>query len=222
MQYAKLEEKIGYVFKNKNLLQTALTHKSFTNEHQGDNNERLEFLGDAVLGLVISNHLYTSLALNEGDMSKKRAQIVCAQALYTYASKIGLRDYLIVGQGEEENQKSLIADSFEAILAAVYLEAGLKKATEVIEKLVIPFMNEVKTIKDYKSTLQEYVQADKRSLEYIEKETTGPAHAKQFVIEVKMDGIKMGTGKGKTKKLAEQNAAREALEKMAGGAGSYE
>jgi len=222
MQYAKLEEKIGYVFKNKNLLQTALTHKSFTNEHQGDNNERLEFLGDAVLGLVISNHLYTSLALNEGDMSKKRAQIVCEQALYTYASKIGLRDYLIVGQGEEEIQKSLIADSFEAILAAVYLEAGLKKATEVIEKLVIPFMNEVKTIKDYKSTLQEYVQADKRSLEYIEKETTGPAHAKQFVIEVKMDGIKMGTGKGKTKKLAEQNAAREALEKMAGGAGSYE
>jgi len=222
MQYAKLEEKIGYVFKNKNLLQTALTHKSFTNEHQGDNNERLEFLGDAVLGLVISNHLYTSLALNEGDMSKKRAQIVCEQALYTYASKIGLRDYLIVGQGEEEIQKSLIADSFEAILAAVYLEAGLKKATEVIEKLVIPFMNEVKTIKDYKSTLQEYVQADKRSLEYIEKETTGPAHARQFVIEVKMDGIKMGTGKGKTKKLAEQNAAREALEKMAGGAGSYE
>ncbi|MCL2522436.1 MAG: ribonuclease III [Erysipelotrichales bacterium] len=222
MQYAKLEEKIGYVFKNKNLLKTALTHKSFTNENQGENNERLEFLGDAVLGLVISNHLYLSLALNEGDMSKKRAQIVCEHALFTYASKIDLSEHLIVGQGEEEIQKSLIADSFEAIIAAVYLEAGLKKATEVIEKLVIPFMNEVKTIKDYKSTLQEYVQADKRSLEYIEKDTTGPAHARQFVIEVKMDGIRMGIGKGKTKKQAEQNAAREALEKKAGKAGSYE
>ena len=218
--YNELEEKLGVVFKDKNILKEALTHSSYGNEHNCTFNERLEFLGDAVLEVSMSKYLYSTYNMNEGDMTKKRAQAVREEALDIYASKISLNKYLLLGKGEDSTggreRPAIIADAFEAVLGACFLEFGFDTTYEVFERLVVPYINEVVDIKDFKTILQEYAQSDKRSLQYEIIGQTGPAHNTLFEAIVKMDDdIIMGHGFGKTKKDAEQAAAKEALDKIA-------
>ena len=212
-----LEEVLGVKFNDKNLLTEALTHSSYGNEHNTKYNERLEFLGDAVIELLMSEYLYLKQEISEGKMTKKRAQSVCEEALVKYASKINLSDYILLGHGEElsngRKRPAIIADCFEAIFGAVYLDQGYFAAEDLFCKLVIPNLDLLDDIKDYKSTLQEYVQSFKNTLTYEQVEEKGPAHDKTYTYKVMMDGIVLGIGSGKTKKEAEQNAAKEALEK---------
>lgn len=217
--YSLLEQKLGLSFKNKNILIEALTHSSYGNEHGCDFNERLEFLGDAVLELSMSKYLISKYKMAEGDMTKKRAQSVREEALVIYASHLNLNEYLYLGHGEEMTggrlRPAVIADAFEALLGAVFKEFGFDTAYEVFSKIVIPYIDEVNSIKDFKTILQEEVQADKRTLDYRIVKEEGPAHNKQFTAEVLMDNIIMGRGVGKTKKDAEQEAAKVALLKKA-------
>ena len=212
-----LEEVLGFRFNNKALLTEALTHSSYGNEHNMPYNERLEFLGDAVIELLMSQYLYLNQNISEGQMTKKRAQSVCEEALVKYASKIKLSDYILLGHGEElsngRQRPAIIADCFEALFGAVYLDQGYFVAFELFEKLVIPYLDLLNDIKDYKSTLQEYVQSFKNTLNYELINEEGPAHDKTYTVKVLMDGICLGVGVGKTKKEAEQMAAKEALEK---------
>ena len=212
-----LEDVLGFHFNNKALLTEALTHSSYGNEHNTPYNERLEFLGDAVIELLMSQYLYLNQNISEGQMTKKRAQSVCEEALVKYASKIKLSDYILLGHGEElsngRQRPAIIADCFEALFGAVYLDQGYFVAFELFEKLVIPYLDLLNDIKDYKSTLQEYVQSFKNTLNYELINEEGPAHDKTYTVKVLMDGICLGVGVGKTKKEAEQMAAKEALEK---------
>ena len=215
----ELEVKIGYKFKNINLLRTALTHSSYGNEHDVDYNERMEFLGDAVLELAMSKRLYDAIHLDEGVLTKTRAKAVCEQALDLYASKIDLKEYLLLGKGEEQtggrNRSAIIADALEALLGAVYLDGGFVEAQSLIERLFIPYLNEVLKYRDYKSLLQEKLQSEKRTIRYEIVKDEGPANNKVFEAVVYMDEILMGRGVGKSKKEAQQNAAKDALEKEA-------
>ena len=212
-----LEEVLGIHFNNKGLLTEALTHSSYGNEHNTPYNERLEFLGDAVIELLMSQYLYLKSEISEGQMTKKRAQSVCEEALVKYADKINLKEYMLLGHGEElsngRNRPAIIADCFEAVFGAVYLDQGYFVAYELFEKLVIPHLDLLNDIKDYKSTLQEYVQSFKNTITYELISEEGPAHDKTYTVKVLMDGVTLGVGIGKTKKEAEQNAAKEALEK---------
>lgn len=212
-----LEDVLGFCFNNKALLTEALTHSSYGNEHNMPYNERLEFLGDAVIELLMSQYLYLNQNISEGQMTKKRAQSVCEEALVKYASKIKLSDYILLGHGEElsngRQRPAIIADCFEALFGAIYLDQGYFVAFEMFEKLVIPHLDLLNDIKDYKSTLQEYVQSFKNTLTYELINEEGPAHDKTYTVKVLMDGISLGVGVGKTKKEAEQMAAKEALEK---------
>ena len=211
-------ENFGIKIKNEDLLLNALTHSSYSNEHNTTNYERLEFLGDAVLELITSEYLFLNTHYNEGDMSKIRASYVCEEALYNYAQDINLKDYILVGHGQEKNINStIIADVFESIIAVIYLENGLHIVKDFILKLILPYIKKnVQFVHDYKSLLQEMVQTDKKSLDYILVEETGPAHEKKFTIEVQIDGMIYGRGIGKSKKEAEQNAARDAYKKSVG------
>lgn len=215
----EFQEKIGIKFSNLKILKTALTHSSYTNETNEENNERLEFLGDSLIGLFVGDYFYRNYDISEGVMTKKRAQAVCEDALFYYGKKIDLGQYLFLGKGEEisggRNQKAIIADAFEALIAAVYLDRGFKNAKLFFEKNVLPYIHDTFIIKDYKSELQELVQSDKRSISYEIIKEYGPAHKKVFVSEVKMEDISLGIGKGNTKKEAEQNAAHIALKKLA-------
>lgn len=215
----KLEKELGVQFQNKAILIEALTHSSFANENGVLCNERLEFLGDAVLELSMSKFLFEQYSFNEGEMTKKRAQGVCEDALCIYASHLGLTEYILLGNGEESsggrNRKAIIADAFEAVLGAVFEEFGFEIAYQVFSKLVLPYIDEILVIKDYKSRFQELVQADKRTISYSITNETGPSHNKKFEAVVYMDSIVMGRGCGKSKKEAEQQAALEALKKMA-------
>lgn len=219
MQLNKLEESLGYKFKNINLLTLALTHSSYANEHNVECNERLEYLGDAVLELAMSNELYHRLNLNEGVLSKTRAKAVCEEALNVYAEKINLSAYLFLGNGEEHSggrqRPAIIADALEAVLGAVFLDSNFEEAFKVVNKIILPYFNIVTQIKDYKSIFQEKVQADKRTLHYEIVKDEGPANDKHYEAVVYMDKILMGRGSGKTKKEAEQNAAKAALAKEA-------
>ena len=218
-KYTKLEKALGYTFKKIDLLILALTHSSYDNEHNMECNERLEYLGDAVLDLAMSQNLYHKLALDEGVLSKTRAKAVCEEALNVLASKIYLASYLLLGNGEEHSggrsRPAIIADAFEAVLGAIFLDSNFETAYKVVEKVVIPYYEIVTQIKDYKSIFQEKVQADKRTLHYEIVKDEGPANDKYYEAVVYMDKILMGRGSGKTKKEAEQNAAKEALSKEA-------
>lgn len=219
--YSELEKAIGVTFTNKALLVEALTHSSYGNEHNCPFNERLEFLGDAVLELCMSKYLISkNHSMDEGDMTKNRSQSVREEALDIYASKIELNEYLYLGHGEEvsggRNRPAIIADAFEALLGACFTEFGFDKTYQIFERLVVPYISLVVDIKDYKTMLQELVQADKRTLKYTIVSQSGPAHYKLFEAVVVMDeDILMGHGFGRTKKEAEQNAAKEALNKIA-------
>lgn len=215
----KFQEVIGYKFKNIELLHIALTHSSYANEHSIECNERMEFLGDAVLELAMSKYLYHSIDLDEGVLTKTRAKAVCEVALNVYAEKIHLANYLYLGKGEElsggRERPAIIADALEAVLGAVFLDSGFNSAYQIVEKFFIPYINETFQFKDYKSILQEKLQSEKRSIRYEIVRDEGPANNKTFEAVVYMDNILMGRGVGKTKKEAQQNAAKAALAKEA-------
>ncbi len=216
---SELEKILGIKFSDKKIIKEALTHSSYANEHGGECNERLEFLGDAVLELCMSKYLFKNMSLNEGDMTKKRAQSVREEALDIYANHINLIEFLYLGNGEELNlsrgKKAIVADAFEAVLGACFLEIGFDYVYEIFNKIVVPYFDEVNAIVDYKSKFQELVQADKRSLEYKIVGKEGPSHNTTFEAIVLMDEMIMGRGFGSTKKDAEQNAAKQALLKVA-------
>ncbi|MGM9969142.1 MAG: ribonuclease III [Anaeroplasma sp.] len=219
INYLELEKKIGYIFKNKDLLKIALTHSSYANEHTIECNERMEFLGDAVLELCMSNYLYNAIDLDEGVLTKTRAKAVCESALDLYAKRINLSKYLFLGRGEEQSggrkRPAIIADALEALLGAIFLDSNFKTAYKIVERLFIPYLNEVIKQKDYKSLLQEKLQSEKRTIRYEIVRDEGPTNNKIFEAVVYMDDILMGRGIGKTKKEAQQNAAKSALEKEA-------
>ncbi len=205
----------GIEIKNEELLKTALTHSSYSNEHNGENYERLEFLGDAVLELVTSEYLFLNTTYKEGDMSKIRASYVCEEALDAYAKDIELDQYILVGHGQEKDiNGTIVADVFESILAVIYIECGLLVVKKFILDLIVPYIEKKIQFKyDYKSLLQEMVQTDKKSLEYVLVDETGPAHKKTFTVEIRIDGMIYGKGVGSSKKEAEQRAAKDAYQK---------
>ena len=210
-------EKYGIKINDGKLLDIALTHSSYSNEHDCENYERLEYLGDAVLQVIISEYLYKNTDLPEGVMSKTRASYVCEKALAEYANVIGYVPYIRVGHGQQGNvNETIIADIFEAILGAIYLDQGFDVAKKYIYDVVVPYIIEGKQFfDDYKTALQEMVQTDKKSLEYVLVSESGPSHDKTFVYEVVIDNIVYGRGTGKSKKDAEQEAAKDAIKKCA-------
>ena len=210
-------DKYNVKIKDQNLLNTALTHSSYSNEHGGENYERLEFLGDAVLQLITSEYFYKKYNVQEGELSKIRASFVCEEALAQYAKDVGIDKYIKVGNGQIKNiNDTIIADTFESVLGVVFLDQGFDVAKRYALEVLSPYVLEHHVfLGDYKSRLQEMVQTDKKSLEYRLVSESGPSHDKTFVFEVVIDGIVYGKGKGKSKKEAEQNAAHSALMKVA-------
>ena len=208
--------------KDLSLYKTAFSHSSYVNEHKVKANyERLEFLGDAVLDLVVADYLYNNHKETEGEMTKVRAKYVCENANYVYATDLELQKYILLGHGEiktgEPIKKAIVADIFEALMGAIYLDQGYATVRKTILKIVVPYIEnpEISFFSDYKSSLQEYVQTEQKSIEYKIINEEGPAHNKTFTVEVIIDGIVYGTGIGSSKKEAEQEAAKIALNKLA-------
>jgi ribonuclease-3 len=221
MHMEKLEEKIGYVFKDKRLLVTAMTHSSFTNGKRSDDmacNERLEFLGDSILGFTVAEYLYKNRPdMAEGNMTRVRAELVCERTLHAAALALGLGDHIRLGRGEEitggRARASILADAMEALFAAVLLDGGKRQASKLIRALVISRLPEAeKSSRDYKSALQEYAQSIGKPLLYIPAGEHGPDHKKTFRVEVTLGGRRVAFGEGGTKKAAEKEAARLAFE----------
>lgn len=203
------------------LFERAFIHTSYANENNCESYERLEFLGDAVLELIMSDYLFEHDSGEEGELTKKRAHYVCETALYEYSMKLNLNQYILLGNGEEESggrtRKAIVADIFESFVAALYLDQGIGVARNFVLKYIIPIIetNELAFFSDYKSMLQEYIQTDKRNLRYNLISESGPDHDKTFTIEVKIDDMSYGIGEAKSKKEAEQMAAKDALSKCA-------
>ncbi|MBQ7383186.1 MAG: ribonuclease III [Clostridia bacterium] len=225
----KLEAAIGYTFKNKKILIEALTHSSYANELKASKkitvpcNERLEFLGDSVLSIIVSEYLYSSYSdFPEGELTKIRAAIVQSSALAGYAAGIGLGNYLYLGRGEEKtngrNRQSLLENAFEALLAAIYLDSGAE-GMDTVKAFLLPLVkrelvkiNSRGIHSDYKTELQQLIQqAEGDFLEYVTVGESGPDHSKIFEVEARLNSNVIGRGKGRTKREAEQNAANEAL-----------
>lgn len=220
-----LQNIIGYHFTNKELLIEALTHSSYANEHRSKHiryNERLEFLGDAVLSIVVSDYIFKNCPeLPEGELTKLRASLVCEKSLFEFAKTINLGKYLVLSKGERNNggaeRPSIVSDAFEALIAAIYIDGGMEAAAKHILHFVIPAIknSKKKKINDYKTTLQEIIQKNPgEQLEYVLVGQSGPDHNKHFVVEVHLNSNVIGKGGGRSKKEAEQQAAREALELM--------
>ena len=207
-----------YIDKNNKLFQKALTHSSYINEHGGESYERLEFLGDAILQMIITQYLYENTNATEGEMSKIRAIYVCEPALYEYSKKLDIINDIKVGHGLHNNpNEAIAADVFESIVAAIYLTNGYNKVKEFILKIIVPYIEKgIVFSSDYKSRLQEMVQTEKNSVTYKVVNETGPSHKKTYVIEVLVNNIVYGRGTGKNKKEAEQQAAKDAINKKAG------
>ena len=215
-----LETAIGYQFHNISLLQNALTHSSYANERWHNSllsNERLEFLGDSILGMLVAEYLYRNFPDRpEGDLTRMRAALVCEESLYEVAQSLGLGNELRLGKGEEAGggrcRPSILADATESVFAAVYLDGGMEAA----RNFILPFITEGKTAEeDYKTQLQEVVQQDPSAvLRYEVTGETGPDHNKQFTVCVWRNGRLLAEGKGRSKKAAEQHAAKVALEKL--------
>lgn len=220
-----LEEKLGYTFQSPELLENALTHSSCANESRGklQSNERLEFLGDSILGMVVADHLYRNHPdLPEGELTRTRSALVCEESLVEVAQALGLGEYLKLGKGEEagggRERPSIIADAVEAVLAAVYLDGGIGSARKLIQKFILDREAEKSASRDYKTALQELVQRESgQVLGYQLIGAEGPDHAKIFSVEVDLNGIPIGQGRGRSKKEAEQNAAKAAIEKLRAG-----
>lgn len=218
----EFEKAIGYEFKNKSLISQALTHSSYANERKTENNERLEFLGDSVLGFITAEYLFKRLKKNhEGSLTKLRASLVCEQSLFEISKKIRLSDYILLGHGEEmsggRKRPSVVSDAFEAVLAAIYLDAGMDFARKWLINLMSDAYNDALSgnrNRDYKTELQEYIQSKKLGeIEYSVISETGPDHNKRFEVEAALGGRRIGRAMGKNKKEAEQLAARKAMGK---------
>ena len=220
----QLEEKLGYKFKNRALLLNALTHSSYANENREEgvpSNERLEFLGDSVLGFTAAKHLYAvEPSLPEGKMTRLRAELVCEHSLYGVARELDLGAYLRMGHGEEKNggrqRASILADATEAVIAAIFLDGGIEAAASFVERMVLsPEAVKAHHASDYKTELQELVQRKPdQQLKYTDAGESGPDHDKVFLSEVSLNGELIGRGSGRTKKEAEQAAACRALERL--------
>ena len=216
----QLQKNLGYSFKDISLLETALTHSSYANEKGGGTvcNERLEFLGDSILGFVSAKYFYENLDCPEGELTKHRAARVCENALCTFSKELEVGPALRLGKGELRmggmEKPSILADAFEAILAAVFLDGGLEEASKIVLRF-IPRHDALDKTKDYKTALQEVVQRNREEhVEYVHVCETGPDHDKTFTVEVHLNSNVIGRGVGKSKKLAEQQAAKEALALM--------
>ena len=205
------------------LIEEALTHSSYANEHNTKHNERLEFLGDSVLNMLVAEEIFKNYKnMAEGEMTKLRAASVCEEANAMYARSINLSDMLKLGHGEELSggrfRDAILNDAFEALVAAIYLTEGIVKTREILKDIVFPNIGKITETSfiDYKSKLQEYVQSETReALVYKEISEVGRPHDKTFTMAVYLDDVKLGVGVGKSKKQAEQFAAKQALEKMA-------
>ncbi len=220
---SKLEEIIGYKFKDKNLIYQALSHSSYANEKKNPSgsNERLEFLGDSVLSIVVSDYLYKSLKVAEGELTKMRASLVCEKSLHVFAQQINLGEFLFLGKGEENTggreRPSILADAFEAVIAAIYLDGGIEPAAKHILRFMPDDVQHPQkpAFSDFKTVLQEIVQKNpEEKVEYALIGEEGPDHNKRFVVEVRLNSQVIGSGKGRSKKEAEQLAAKEALQLM--------
>ena len=220
----ELEKKLNYTFKNSELLKNALTHSSYANENRAEgisSNERLEFLGDSVLGFVTAKHLYSMQpTLSEGKMTRLRAELVCEQSLHGVALDLDLGRNLRMGHGEEKNggrtRPSILADAVEAVIAAMFLDGGIAAPESFIERMILsPESIEAHHAADYKTELQELIQQKNgQVLTYAPTGESGPDHAKVFSASVSLNGEVIGEGSGRTKKEAEQAAACQALKKL--------
>ena len=220
-----LEEKLGYRFNQRALLENALTHSSYANENKArgcQSNERLEFLGDSVLGMVTADYLFrTHPDLPEGDLTRTRAALVCEGSLVEVAQQLNLGSYLKLGKGEDagggRERPSIVADAVEAVIAAVYLDGGIGSARKIIQRFILDREEEKSGSRDYKTALQELVQRESgQVLAYRLVGSTGPDHAKRFQVEVELNGTPVGAGEGRSKKEAEQMAAKAAIAKLKG------
>lgn len=220
---AELEEKIGYKFKKREYLHRAMTHSSYSGGKNNGSNERLEFLGDSVLQITVSQYLFTNMTtVPEGGLTKLRASIVCENSLYNFANRIELGKYILLGKGEEmtggRTRRSILADAFEAMIAAVYLDGGMDAAMAMIMRFV-PSIEALKSGKvklgDYKTVLQEIIQKNpEEKVSYEVIESSGEQHKKRFTAQVLLNGQIIGKGSGLSKKEAEQEAAKEAVSLM--------
>ena len=220
-----LEEKLGYRFHDRGLLEHAMTHSSYANEHRGQgltSNERLEFLGDSVLGVVVAEHLFaTHPGMPEGELTRTRAALECEGSLYEVAKGLELGRYLRLGKGEDagggRNRPSILADATEAMLAAVYLDGGMAAVRPIIQALILNKEQEKAVDRDYKTALQELIQRTPgQTVSYRLVEESGPDHCRSFLMEASVGEDVTGRGSGRTKKEAEQMAAKAALEKLNG------
>ena len=219
----KILDELNIKPNNISLYEKAFSHTSYANENDTESYERLEYLGDAVLELIISEYLYKNTEYEEGEMTKLRSGYVCENANFEYAMELGLNQYLKLGHGEEENggrtRKAIVADIFESFIGAMFLDQGIDTVKKFIYKVVIPKIEDkrVDLFTDYKSVLQELVQTDRKSLVYEVVDESGPSHDKLFTIVVKIDDIIYGKGTAHSKKEAEQIAAQDALKKSQNG-----
>ena len=219
-----LEQNIGYTFKNKELLENALTHSSYANEVRGgiSSNERLEFLGDSVLSVIVSDYLFKNFKnLPEGELTKLRASLVCEKSLCGFSRELNVGEFLLLGKGESKGggreRDSILADAFEALLAAIYLDGGMDNARDFVMRFVLPELKDTshEAFKDYKTVLQEIIQRNpEETVSYIHIGESGPDHNKVFEVEVHLNSNVIGRGTGKSKKQAEQMAAKQVLELM--------
>ncbi|WP_026692525.1 ribonuclease III [Peribacillus kribbensis] len=223
--FKSFQEKVGFQFSNEALLQQAFTHSSYVNEHRRkpyEDNERLEFLGDAVLELTVSQYLFQKYAtMTEGELTKLRAAIVCEPSLVGFANDLDFGELILLGKGEEmtggRSRPALLADVFEAFVGALYLDQGLEAVVKFLERTVFPKINDgaFSHVMDYKSQLQELIQRDGAgALEYKILQEKGPAHNREFISVVCLNGNELGKGSGRSKKEAEQHAAEQALKKL--------
>ena len=220
----ELEKAIGHQFRDISLLENALTHSSYANERWHNSlrsNERLEFLGDSILGMIVADHLYRNFPDRpEGELTRMRADMVCEQTLAAAANRIGLGQHLMLGHGEEQGggrkRNSILADAMESVIAACFLDGGLEAALKVVQQFILVEVPVTKLHNaDYKTQLQELVQQKKNQvLSYVLVGQSGPDHDKQFEVEVSLNGTVVGKGSGRSKKRAEQDAARTAIEKL--------
>ncbi|RWZ60524.1 ribonuclease III [Halobacillus fulvus] len=220
--FSSFQDKINVQFRDVSLLEQAFTHSSYVNEHRKtdrEDNERLEFLGDAVLELGVSQYLYRQFPdMAEGELTKFRASIVCEVSLVQFANELNFQDLILLGKGEEltggRNRPALLADVFEAFIGALYLDQGFDAVIRFLETYVYPKIKKgaFSHAMDFKSQLQEFIQRDKNSkIEYEIVEERGPAHSREFIAHVRIQGETGGIGVGRTKKEAEQKAAQQAL-----------
>ncbi len=219
-----LQERLQYKFNNIKLLNNALNHSSYANEVRGGitSNERLEFLGDSVLSVIVASYLFENFkTIPEGELTKLRASLVCEKSLCGFSRQLGLGEFLLLGKGEEKGggreRDSILADAFEAVLAAIYLDGGMENARKFVLRFVLPELKhrDDDAFKDYKTALQEIIQRNpEESVSYHLTNECGPDHDKIFTVEVHLNSNVIGSGRGKSKKQAEQMAAKQALQLM--------